>query len=109
MKSTIPFLAMSSPIAMVLFLIFIKRICRVLIAEAYTDMNHTMDYYGTKEKHVTNFPFNFLFVTLKSYSTAKAYNDLIHVWLNNMPKGAVANWMVIFKLRGEDNFRLNIA
>ena len=67
---------------------------RILIAEAYTDDNHTMMYYGKKDYPIVHFPFNFGFVGLTIFPSPKEYDDLIKKWLDNMPAGGVANWVV---------------
>ncbi|KAL6954689.1 hypothetical protein U1Q18_042189 [Sarracenia purpurea var. burkii] len=70
--------------------------------EAYTDMKHTMDYYGSEEYPVMHFPFNFMFVGLDSFLNANSYNERILHWLKNMPKGATPNWVA----ENHDNLRI---
>lgn len=97
---------------------------RILIAEAYTDDNHTMMYYGKKDYPIAHFPFNFGFVGLTIFPSPKEYDDLIKKWLDNMPAGGVANWVVsretyfqvlhfqeieflkFFQAENHDNFRI---
>lgn len=67
----------------------------MVIVEAYTSLNLTMKYYGTDNYKITHFPFNFAFVLLDSYPTPKEFDSIIKSWLDNMPQGGVANWVVI--------------
>ncbi|KAL6954685.1 hypothetical protein U1Q18_042185 [Sarracenia purpurea var. burkii] len=75
---------------------------KILVAEAYTDENYTMAYYGSKEYPITHFPFNFVFVGLRSFRNASSYNELISRWLKIMPKGATPNWVA----ENHDNLRI---
>lgn len=67
---------------------------RILIAEAYTGLNLTMAYYDNNGYNVTNFPFNFDFVTFYEIIPSQMFDNKIKRWLDNMPPGATANWMV---------------
>lgn len=64
------------------------------MVEAYCDMPHTMQYYGTKKYPIVHFPFNFGFTGMKSFPNARKLDELINDWLKNMPPGGVANWVV---------------
>ncbi|XP_065203783.1 maltase 2-like [Planococcus citri] len=68
---------------------------RLLLTEAYTDIKHTIESYGTQESPIAQIPFNFYLLTeLNDSSNAKAFNDTIHLWLDNMPKGRWPNWVI---------------
>lgn len=67
-------------------------------------MKHTMMYYGNQSYPVVHFPFNFDLVGLKTFPSPKAYDNLIKNWLDNMPAGGVANWVV----RRENFFLLRL-
>ncbi|XP_065222591.1 maltase A3-like [Planococcus citri] len=75
---------------------------RILVAEAYTTVNHTMAYYGTDNYRITHFPFNFEFVDLHNFVNATLYDDFILEWLKNMPKDATPNWVA----ENHDNKRI---
>ncbi|XP_065205958.1 maltase 2-like [Planococcus citri] len=70
-----------------------QQLERILAPEAYTNLNHTMAYYGTDDYGITHFPFNFKFATLYDFANATIYNDRILEWLKNMPKDATPNWV----------------
>jgi len=63
--------------------------------EAYTNFEHTMQYYNYDV-----LPFNFEFVTnLTIQSSAEDFKREMDSWMNSMPKGKVANWVVrIYKI-----------
>ncbi|CAG2063176.1 unnamed protein product, partial [Timema podura] len=67
----------------------------VMMTEAYETINQTMLYYGTDERAGAHFTFNFLFIrNLTENSTADDYDYIIHQWMDNMPQGRWANWVV---------------
>lgn len=55
-----------------------------------------MMYYGNSSYKIAHYPFNVLFVSLSMFPSPKEYDGIIKTWLNKMPAGSVANWMVIF-------------
>lgn len=67
---------------------------RVIIAEVYANLNGTLAYYGTPDYPIVHFPFNTNLVKFENVAPAKMYDHMISDWLENMPEGAVANWMV---------------
>nr|CAD7408191.1 unnamed protein product [Timema poppensis] len=70
-------------------------VTRVMMTEAYETINQTMLYYGTDERPGAHFTFNFLFIrNLTENSTADDYDYIIHQWMDNMPEGRWANWVV---------------
>ncbi|XP_078035692.1 alpha-glucosidase [Augochlora pura] len=72
---------------------------KVMMIEAYTDLNHTMEFYTAG----ASYPFNFaMVVNLNSSSTAKDWKFVVDRWMDNMPKGATANWVA----GNHDNTRL---
>ncbi|XP_065203780.1 maltase 2-like [Planococcus citri] len=75
---------------------------KIFVAEAYTNPNMTMAYYGTEDYGITHFPFNFGFVGLNSFLDASSFNKKILYWLKSMPKGATPNWVA----ENHDNFRV---
>ncbi|KAF2889474.1 hypothetical protein ILUMI_16699, partial [Ignelater luminosus] len=76
---------------------------RVLMAEAYTDIDNTMRYYGDETRDGAHFPFNFLFITeLNKTSTAEDIVAVVNKWLSKMPEGRTANWV----LGNHDNHRV---
>lgn len=69
---------------------------RILMTEAYVDLERLMRFYaGSDTKKGSHIPFNFeLLVKANRESTAIDYKNLIDSWLNVMPKGFHANWVV---------------
>jgi len=66
-----------------------------MITEAYTSMENTMRYYGNETSLGAHMPFNFgLIDRLNDHSNASKFNYVINNWLNNMPEGKCANWVV---------------
>lgn len=52
-------------------------------------------YYGTKDRPIAHFPFNFDFTMfLKRNFTAADILRLVDDWFDNMPEGSTANWLV---------------
>uniref|UniRef100_A0A2H8TQA6 alpha-glucosidase n=1 Tax=Melanaphis sacchari TaxID=742174 RepID=A0A2H8TQA6_9HEMI len=75
---------------------------KLMLVEAYATINYTMDYYS-QETPRAHMPFNFNFITyLKKTSSAVDIKNTINLWLDNMPKGQWANWV----LGNHDNMRL---
>lgn len=67
---------------------------RVMLGEAYASINYTMMYYS-QAKNRTHMPFNFNFITyLNKTSSAVDIKNTISLWMDNMPKGQWANWVV---------------
>lgn len=64
---------------------------RVMMIEAYTTIPMTMKYY----EYGASYPFNFGMITdVNNQSTAADFKNFIDTWMNNMPQGATANWVV---------------
>lgn len=64
---------------------------RIMMIEAYANMTMTMKYY----QYGAHFPFNFGMITdTNRDSTAADFKTLIDRWMQNMPAGATANWVV---------------
>lgn len=79
-----------------------------MMTEAYTDLNHTMLYYGDDSQEGAHFTFNFFFVTdLTSSSTADDVTTIVNTWMDNMPKQRVANWVVRTKETPKFRFDLH--
>lgn len=67
-----------------------------MITEAYTNLKNTMRYYGNETNLGAHLPFNFgLINNLNDQSNATNFNYAVNSWLENMPKGKSANWVVI--------------
>lgn len=62
----------------------------MIAVEAYTNFDHTMQYYDYNV-----LPFNFMFITnITVESSAADFKREIDSWLNSMPSGEIANWVV---------------
>lgn len=65
--------------------------------EVYDIPEIVMPYYGDAERPGAHFPFNFFIVTgLRNTSTAEDLDIIVHNWMDNMPDGNWANWVVSF-------------
>lgn len=65
------------------------------MTEAYTDLDETMAYYGTKEKPGATFPFNFKLITdLNAESSASDFKKVIDDWMSRMDDFKRPNWVV---------------
>ncbi|XP_065157960.1 maltase 1-like [Atheta coriaria] len=75
---------------------------RIMMTEAYANITATMWWYGDEERDGAHFTFNFQFIPLNQDSTAGDIVDKVNEWLDNMPDGKTANWVV----GNHDNHRL---
>lgn len=74
---------------------------RILMAETYSPLEVVMQYYGNATMDGAQIPFNFLLISkLNNNSNAFNYADVINMWLNNMPEGRTANWVVSIERNG---------
>lgn len=65
---------------------------KVILLEAYASLTYTMTYYDQGENLM---PFNFFLITnLNASSTAQDFQDVISMWLDNMPAGKWPNWVL---------------
>lgn len=67
------------------------------MTEAYTSLANAVKYYGSDDgtRPGAHVPFNFELIThLNNGSTALDAKRLINSWLDAMPAGARANWVV---------------
>ena len=67
---------------------------RVVMLEAWLDIDSTMEYYQCGD-----FPFNFGFVNLEFLAddempTAKMVAEPINLWLENLPDGKTPDWVL---------------
>ncbi|EDW74213.1 maltase A3 [Drosophila willistoni] len=68
---------------------------RILLSEAYAPLDILMQYYGNSTHNGSHVPFNFeLLANIDFDSDAYHYAQLIHNWLDNLPEGQVANWVL---------------
>jgi len=68
---------------------------RVIMSEPSNLHVHTISFYGTEEDPLMDFPFNFNFIyDLNNQSTANDITTAVDKWLNDMPAGKTANWVV---------------
>ncbi|XP_045524287.1 maltase A1-like [Pieris brassicae] len=66
---------------------------KIMITEAYTDLEHLMRYYGDGKRN-GSIPFNFsLLENIRKDSDAVAIKRIIDQWMENMPVGRTANWV----------------
>lgn len=70
---------------------------RILMTEAYTDIENTMLFYGTSDgsRLGAQFTFNFEIISyLDGTSSARDFVDIINKWLAYMPVIYTPNWVV---------------
>ncbi|XP_030388341.1 maltase A1 [Scaptodrosophila lebanonensis] len=76
---------------------------RVLLTEAYTSFENMIKFYGDGVRNGSHVPFNFDFLSnINNVSTAHDYAEHIQKWINAMPAGVYANWV----LGNHDNKRV---
>ncbi|XP_037945294.1 maltase A1-like [Teleopsis dalmanni] len=76
---------------------------RVLMTEAYTSFENILRFYGNGIQNGSHVPFNFDFLTnMQNDTKAGVVVEHINKWLDNMPTGVHANWV----LGNHDNKRL---
>ncbi|XP_015183315.1 PREDICTED: uncharacterized protein LOC107070028 [Polistes dominula] len=64
---------------------------KVMMTEAYTDLQNTTKYYD----YGSHIPFNFKLITdVNHTSSATEFKDTIESWIREMPKNGVANWVL---------------
>lgn len=68
---------------------------KILMTEAYTDINTLMQYYGNGIRNGSQIPFNFELLTNTNInSKAIDVNKQIELFLSKIPKTVHANWVV---------------
>ncbi|KAM8713406.1 hypothetical protein ACLKA7_013683 [Drosophila subpalustris] len=68
---------------------------RILLAETYSPIDIVMQYYGNATAEGAQLPFNFLLISeISNASNAENYAQTIQKWLQHMPKGRTANWVL---------------
>lgn len=65
---------------------------KILVGEIYGDIDTVMTYYGRDGNEFT-FPFNF-FLLKNTEWTGTTVNCIVTQWLDKMPHGATANWVL---------------
>ncbi|EDW10118.2 uncharacterized protein Dmoj_GI18699 [Drosophila mojavensis] len=68
----------------------------VLLIETYSPAWFTMQFYGNRSVEGAHLPFNFNLITVMEQSPLSGANvqKAIDLWLNNMPAGRTANWVL---------------
>ncbi|KAH8355097.1 hypothetical protein KR093_005411 [Drosophila rubida] len=68
----------------------------VLLIETYSPAWFTMQFYGNRTVNGAHLPFNFNLITVMEKSGLSAANvqQAIDLWLQNMPAGRTANWVL---------------
>ncbi|XP_017838132.1 maltase A1 [Drosophila busckii] len=68
----------------------------VLLIETYSPAWFTMQFYGNSSVNGAHLPFNFNFITVMEQGPLSASNVqlAIDLWLQNMPAGRTANWVL---------------
>lgn len=81
---------------------------RVIMTEAYTDLDKTFLFYGNADgtKIGAHFTFNFILImSLNGTSTANEFKEYISEWIELIPEYGTPNWVVsIFFLFITNNF-----
>lgn len=68
-----------------------------MMTEAYANITFTMRYYQSDDgtRKGSHIPFNFLMISnLNKDSTAQDFVHTLSKWMNYMPAGDTANWVV---------------
>ncbi|XP_059622908.1 maltase A3-like [Phlebotomus argentipes] len=68
---------------------------RAMLSEADSPIDILMTYYGNGQKNGSHIPFNFkMLMNLNNASNAIDFREKIHLWLDNLPAGCEANWVM---------------
>lgn len=68
---------------------------RILMIESWSNVDIVMEYYGNETIEGAQIPFNFLIISyLTNDSNAYDYDEVINTWMEKMPKGRTANWVL---------------
>lgn len=68
---------------------------RILMTESYSPLEIVMQYYGNGTAEGAQIPFNFQLLSwLTNASDANHYAQTVNTWLNSMPAGRTANWVI---------------
>ncbi|XP_052892698.1 maltase A1-like [Anopheles moucheti] len=71
------------------------NVTRLMMTEAYASLEQTMLWYGNGNRKGSHIPFNFAMINRLSIdSRANDFKEVIDEWLNAMPAGAQANWVL---------------
>uniref|UniRef100_A0A182K2M2 alpha-glucosidase n=1 Tax=Anopheles christyi TaxID=43041 RepID=A0A182K2M2_9DIPT len=71
------------------------NVTRLMMTEAYANLEQTMLWYGNGNRKGAQMPFNFAMINrLSKDSRANDFKEVIDEWLNAMPAGARANWVL---------------
>lgn len=71
------------------------NITRIMMTEAYASLPETIKWYGNDSHPGSHMPFNFALISgLQKLSNALDFNSSVNSWLNEMPNGTVANWVM---------------
>lgn len=72
-----------------------KKHTRLMMTEAYADLDQTLKWYGEEKKRGSHIPFNFALIAgLDRESKASDFKEAVDSWLDNMPGFARANWVL---------------
>lgn len=79
---------------------------KIMMTESYTDLDLVMKYYGSNDRD-GSIPFNFEFLGgINNKTNAPQMKAVIDKWMNKMPAGRTANWVVSIHYLGTAMGRL---
>lgn len=67
---------------------------RLISTESYSTFDILMQYYGNSTHLGAQIPFNFGLLQSKRSNMVESLEEFIYLWLSQMPKNTVANWVV---------------
>lgn len=69
---------------------------RVLLIETYAPPAYTMQFYGNRSVAGAHLPFNFNLITVPASDgfSASSVKTAVDNWLDNLPAGRTANWVI---------------
>jgi alpha-glucosidase len=68
---------------------------RIIMTETYSNIDIVMQYYGNATTNGAHIPFNFqLIMGINNSSTAADFKRITDLWLDKMPQGRTANWVM---------------
>lgn len=67
---------------------------RIMMLESYSPISIIVKLFGNGTVNGAQVPFNFQLLSMQRTSTAADYANAILYWMDNMPAGRSANWVV---------------
>lgn len=67
-----------------------------MITDTYSELGTSKQYYGYSTKFGAQIPLNFNLINADKNNMIQSIDEKILLWLNDIPKNMVANWVVMY-------------